>query len=349
MVADVSILSSITAVSSRSDRSAYVEFSHCYLANAAFSLLRQQQVPLWTVTDDISQPKPVNNSLFRQTEVIDLTLTEEEDTAAPKSTVSTIGDDFLGGFSRAVYEESVIDSESEGGSSSSERIPSPPFHDRDNRLGDFQIDQVQGLESHSFKFPESGTAAVRTRGPSRRPRHTQTGGFSMRRVAPTELPPIGPDNPGIHVVAIPKSPHNSARRVLLPQTTDLPITTVSMRADIQFFHRKQRWLLSLTQSSQITLFIHRYRISKYSIPNHNGYRHVVDAVIARDTAVVAYSSGPFQISLISLIQVRIFHETMSAARDIDATYRVIPRHRHTSITHLTRDLSRTGLAQATLP
>lgn len=233
-----------------------MEFSHSYLANAAFSLLRQQQVPLWTVNDDNSQLKPVNNFLFRQTEVIDLTLTEEEDHGAPKSTVSTIDDDFLGGFSRAVYEESVIDSESDSGSSSPERIPSPPLHDRDNRLGDFQIDQVQGLESHPFKFPENGTAAFRTRGPLGRPRHAPTGGFSMRRLAPSELPPIGPDNPGIHVVAIPKSPHNSARRVLLPQTTDLPITTVSMRADIQFFHRKQRWLPSLTQSSKITLFIH---------------------------------------------------------------------------------------------
>ncbi len=39
---------------------------------------------------------------------------------------------------------------------------------------------------------------------------------------------------------LPRAPHNRARRVLIPVSADLPIVTVSMRADIQFFHRKAR-------------------------------------------------------------------------------------------------------------
>ena len=45
---------------------------------------------------------------------------------------------------------------------------------------------------------------------------------------------------GVHVVDIPKSAYNTARRVLVPEALELPLVTVSMRADLQFFHQENR-------------------------------------------------------------------------------------------------------------
>lgn len=45
---------------------------------------------------------------------------------------------------------------------------------------------------------------------------------------------------GVHVVAIPKSAWNTARRILVPESLELPVVTVSMRADLQFFHRANK-------------------------------------------------------------------------------------------------------------
>ena len=42
---------------------------------------------------------------------------------------------------------------------------------------------------------------------------------------------------GVHVVPIPKSAYNTARRILIPESLKLPLVTVSMRADVQFFHQ----------------------------------------------------------------------------------------------------------------
>jgi hypothetical protein len=113
---------------------------------------------------------------------------------------------------------------------------------------------------------------------------------------------------GAHVVSIPKAAYNTARRVLVSESLELPLVTVSMRADIQFFHRKNRWVLCffLTSSAptNICIGLLRYRLSKYSLPNEDGYKHVVDATMISDTAVVAYGSGPTQISLLPLIEVR---------------------------------------------
>ena len=45
---------------------------------------------------------------------------------------------------------------------------------------------------------------------------------------------------GVHVVDIPKSAYNTARRVLMSEALELPLVTVSMRADLQFFHQENR-------------------------------------------------------------------------------------------------------------
>lgn len=51
--------------------------------------------------------------------------------------------------------------------------------------------------------------------------------------------------------------------------------------------------------------VSRYRLSKYSLPNEDSYRHVVDATMISDTVIVAYGGGPTQISLLHLAEVRI--------------------------------------------
>ena len=45
---------------------------------------------------------------------------------------------------------------------------------------------------------------------------------------------------GVHVVPIPKAAYNTARRILIPESLKLPLVTVSMRADVQFFHQINR-------------------------------------------------------------------------------------------------------------
>jgi hypothetical protein len=39
---------------------------------------------------------------------------------------------------------------------------------------------------------------------------------------------------------LPKTPHGRPRRVLVPKDPELPFVTISMREDVQFFHRKKK-------------------------------------------------------------------------------------------------------------
>ena len=45
---------------------------------------------------------------------------------------------------------------------------------------------------------------------------------------------------GVQFVAVPKAAYNQARRILVPESATLPLVTVSMRADLQFFDRTNR-------------------------------------------------------------------------------------------------------------
>ncbi|KAF8914109.1 hypothetical protein CPB84DRAFT_57730 [Gymnopilus junonius] len=90
------------------------------------------------------------------------------------------------------------------------------------------------------------------------------------------------DLPEKQVLTLPKVPYNRPRRILLPKSSvDLPILTVTMRADVQFFDA-----------------LKRHRISRFSIPNNSTYRHVVDAIVIGDTAIISYGDGPHQASLV---------------------------------------------------
>lgn len=100
-----------------------------------------------------------------------------------------------------------------------------------------------------------------------------------------------------------KAPHNRARRALTPPTPPLPLVTLSMRADVQFFHSPNRCGYMYTIHD--FLQENRYRISGYSIPCVDDYYHVEDACILGDTVVVAYSDGPSRVSLVRLREVSI--------------------------------------------
>ncbi|KAK7049683.1 hypothetical protein VNI00_005714 [Paramarasmius palmivorus] len=86
-------------------------------------------------------------------------------------------------------------------------------------------------------------------------------------------------------VRLPKVPFGGARRVLIPATVGLPMVTVSMRADIQFFDIERR-----------------LRISSLSMPalvlDQN--LHLEAAIMLNDTVVLGFDKGPYQVSLVQL-------------------------------------------------
>ncbi|TFK76093.1 hypothetical protein BDN72DRAFT_756600 [Pluteus cervinus] len=114
----------------------------------------------------------------------------------------------------------------------------------------------------------------------RAPRRISTGSSRIVR-----SPDNQPSRSNTGIPRVPNTPYNRARRVLVPSSRTLPLITLSMRADAQFFDRQQR-----------------HRISSYSLPFKGDYCHVEDACIIGDTAIVGYSGGPCQISLIRLIK-----------------------------------------------
>ncbi|KAL0581973.1 hypothetical protein V5O48_000031 [Marasmius crinis-equi] len=84
---------------------------------------------------------------------------------------------------------------------------------------------------------------------------------------------------------VPKVQHGRARRVLIPTSTGLPMVTVSMRADFQFFDIQRR-----------------IRLASKSMPASllEDTLHVEDAVIVGDTVIVGYDKGPFQVTSLKL-------------------------------------------------
>lgn len=126
---------------------------------------------------------------------------------------------------------------------------------------------------------------------------TSTGSTSKTgTMAPPSDPTTGSS------LSLPKAPNNKPRRVLVPMS-DLPFVTVSMRADIQFWHRTRKSVLPfLCGPSLIKDF--RYRLSAFSIPSGDDFRHVVDACLVKeDVAVIGYANGPCDISILRLAEV----------------------------------------------
>ncbi|KAF9535086.1 hypothetical protein CPB83DRAFT_228172 [Crepidotus variabilis] len=276
----------------REEKTALVKLSHSHLAQAAFSLLRQQSSmsiqaePAWG-----GNPQSLESDLEicgAHPEIIDLTVDDDE-LPAPLSLRKELYNPYEG-LDPEIYDdpmESDSDNDSDEGATPSRALSLPltnPSNSTDethhNSLDRYGLGLLNAT-ARDMNQTVSKSSKPRT-SPLSRKQGAQSEGRSLLRHRFNELAQ-DLDKSGITIVPIPKSAYNHPRRVLISESAEAPLMTVSMRGDLQFFHRTQR-----------------YRLSKYSIPNQDAYRHVVDAVIAGDQAIVAYSDGPSQVSMVSL-------------------------------------------------
>ncbi|KAF8559006.1 hypothetical protein OG21DRAFT_1454107 [Imleria badia] len=116
------------------------------------------------------------------------------------------------------------------------------------------------------------------------------GGREFHEEAPSITSSEGEDelhcpasDPQLKRVPLPKTDHGRARRLVMPESADLPLVAVTMRGDCHFIERKKK-----------------YRISGYSLPNPGVFRHVGDVCMVGNTAVLGCDKGPHQISFLSL-------------------------------------------------
>ena len=142
--------------------------------------------------------------------------------------------DIYKGLNKAIYEEDDSDLSSPERSPSNSPIPLTDVSEQiashvSSNIELSYLDCPGGLPHCSNASGRIGRARNRTQ-PSSSQQSPHR--IPVRQVAP----------PGIHVVDVPKSAYNQARRVLVPNPDKLPLVTVSMRADLQFFHRTKRYL-----------------------------------------------------------------------------------------------------------
>lgn len=185
------------------------------------------------------------------------------------------------------------DEEHEEQSNVSDRVAESVGSECDSEDGENYIDkEAQPCNSKSGASPpEAGVPPT----PIHRPRVRQvvisSDGASSSRTstgstsnAGTMAPPSKP-TPGRSLLLLPKTPNNKPRRVLVLMS-DLPFVTVSMRADVQFWHRTRK-----------------HRLSAFSIPSGDNFRHVVDACLVKENiAVIGYANGPCDISILRLVE-----------------------------------------------
>ncbi|KDR83531.1 hypothetical protein GALMADRAFT_651263 [Galerina marginata CBS 339.88] len=199
------------------------------------------------------------------------------------SILNTFEDDPYRNLSKDVYEQ-------DDDSDSSDMSTSPPPHGRRSpgkepaspTIGHVQ-DRLAAHLRNCFELPDPRTKTNKEIKKTRL-QVRQDKASTSRITLPTPRDASRNDKLETYIVALPKSPHNKPRRVLLSKdSADAPIITVSMRGDVQFFDRN-KW----------------HRISRFSRPNDSVYRHVVDATIVGATAIIGYGNGPSQISLVRL-------------------------------------------------
>ncbi|KAG9317205.1 hypothetical protein JVU11DRAFT_1398 [Chiua virens] len=90
-------------------------------------------------------------------------------------------------------------------------------------------------------------------------------------------------DPQVKRVPLPKTVHGRPRRLLMPNSAELPLVAVTMRGDCHFIERKKK-----------------FRISGYSLPNTGAFRHVADVCMVGNTAVLGCDKGTHQISFVSV-------------------------------------------------
>ncbi|KAF8138183.1 hypothetical protein EV363DRAFT_1393650 [Boletus edulis] len=101
--------------------------------------------------------------------------------------------------------------------------------------------------------------------------------------SPAESEEEPASDPHLKRVSLPKTDHGRARRLLMPESADLPLVAVTMRGDCHFIERKKK-----------------YRISGYSLPNPGVFRHVGDVCMVGNTAILGCDKGTHQISFLDV-------------------------------------------------
>ena len=297
------------------DHSISLEFSHSNIATVAFSLLQHRAASLFARTSG-----SISSERLFQPYVIDLTKAEtSEDTvnnwSASKSCPPSLPDsDSIYGDIGAYDASGMESTDSEASVTSVREIQkssasSQKYHSRSENE---DLGKTLGP-------PDSRPRVVNSlpNGLSAVPQPPNRASISIPKTlrdasaspSPATLAPGTENNePHIQIVKLPQAAHNKARRVLLPNNKSLPIMTVSMRADFQFFHRTARCVTIFLLGFIVRLNwrSHRHRISRYSMPNnYSDRRHTSDAVMIGDFAAVGYRSSPCQVSLIHSREVRI--------------------------------------------
>jgi len=221
----------------RENALASITFSNVDFAKQAFNLLCYNQ----------SSRDPITSRAQR--EVIDLTADSESDDDGPPAVVVSNGDPHKG--PTELSDEDDSDSDTEGDRSSSIPIPSPTgFHlnaleegiGEDRTLGEYVLEQSSSsLGAVDLSSLNSSVRELQYRYQPRQNFKTQTRHHSSPIREPSSRGKLLSKKPaGVQVVAIPKAAYNQARRILVPISAGLPLVAVSMRADLQFFDRKNR-------------------------------------------------------------------------------------------------------------
>jgi len=224
-----------------------VQFSHPHIANAAYAILVARGWVLWNDADNPDNDEPVKASngdedskfasIVEPVIAVQCNIPSARLEAGANLPGILEEEDLYRNLAKDIYEDDTGNSSgSEIGASPSAKSLLPPVEE--NVIRFFSSNQTElGVHlSKAFELPYSGTVVndSSVNGAGAIKQQSQCASLVRRAAKNTE------DQKQIHInhIPIPKSPHNRARRVLVP-TNDRPFITVSMRADIQLFHRQK--------------------------------------------------------------------------------------------------------------
>ncbi|KAF9569480.1 hypothetical protein CPC08DRAFT_701963 [Agrocybe pediades] len=278
-----------TSVVGWGDHTISVEFSHSHIASAAYAILLVRGQILWNNLDGDTDDNEVEMLVDDENHEPQLAETVQRNEKVPLAVGTEVpssveeDEDLYRNMAKDIYDDDTeYSSASEMSSSPSTKIkplqPAVPDH-----LSEL-LSPNQDLDMHLSKTfdlpPYAGTI------PNSPPKYDIEGVKPRTTASRTHNAPNVRKDPkaGSHVihVPIPKSPHNRARRIVLPNDPNRPFVTVSMRSDIQFYQRQKP----------------HHRLTKNSYPNYSGYRHTVDAIPLGEAVVIACDRGPCQVSVL---------------------------------------------------
>ncbi|KAH9482867.1 hypothetical protein JR316_0004967 [Psilocybe cubensis] len=209
----------------------FLDFYHSHVAHAAYSILRHRASDLWKTRDPaealIDNRAPGVNKTFSRCEIVDLTGVDDD------MDKRNAGGNFHGSKTQGRKESR----------DSGRCLPlflHDPIHLQSTEpvIGSSGICpaiRTSACSSSRPILPEPNGGPLEIRDMS----NFRTRSLDARASSPRRHEKI--IDVDIYTVNVPKAPFNRARRILISEDTELPIATVSMRADIQFFNRKERW------------------------------------------------------------------------------------------------------------